>query len=41
MMGGSTPDGIIPRLNSMLFAEVQVRVDLLMYFDGLLLLTSL
>lgn len=24
MMGGSTPDGIIPRLNSQLFSEVQV-----------------
>ena len=25
MMGGDTPDGIIPRLNSQLFSEVKVR----------------
>lgn len=26
MMGGDTPDGIIPRLNSQLFSEVQVKL---------------
>lgn len=27
MMGGDSPDGIIPRLNSQLFGEVQVGAD--------------